>query len=168
MEILKTSTDWAKAEVFSSLCFIFFGILFIAISIGMWQLGKTEIARAYIVPALVAGAFILTVGLGLFFINKSRPQRFEVSYKYDAKNFVESEIARTEQSIGEYKTIVFKVIPLIITIAALVTIFVNKPIWVAISITTIVMMSIIMMIDSNANARLKEYNQQLLLAREQL
>ena len=45
MEILKTATDWAKAEVFSTTFFILFGIGFVAASIGFWQLGKTDLAK---------------------------------------------------------------------------------------------------------------------------
>ena len=55
MDILKTAMDWAKADVFSSTIFIIFGIVFIAASLGFWQLGKTEIAKAYIIPGMVAG-----------------------------------------------------------------------------------------------------------------
>ena len=41
MEILKTATDWAKTEVFSSAFFIIFGVVFVLASIGFWQMGKT-------------------------------------------------------------------------------------------------------------------------------
>jgi hypothetical protein len=66
MDILKTATDWAKAEVFSIAFFILFGIGFVAAGIGFWQLGKTDLARAYIIPTLVAGALLLIIGFGLF------------------------------------------------------------------------------------------------------
>ena len=56
MEIVKLATDWAKAEVFSTRFFILFAILFLIASIGFWQLGKTDIARAYITPTLVGRA----------------------------------------------------------------------------------------------------------------
>lgn len=72
MDILKTATDWAKAEVFSSTFFIIFGLMFVSASIGFWQLGKTDITKAYIFPKLLAGVLLLTIGIGLFFTNKSR------------------------------------------------------------------------------------------------
>ena len=56
MDMLKTAIDWAKAEVFSTSFFIVFGVLFVLTSIGFWQLGKTDMARANINPTLVAGA----------------------------------------------------------------------------------------------------------------
>lgn len=167
MEILKTATEWAKDEVFSSKFFVLFGILFLLACIGFWQLGKTDVAKAFIFPALVAGTLLLAIGLGIFFTNKSRITSFTTAYNSDSSAFVKSEIIRTEKSIGEYKTIVFKITPLIIIVAALLIIFIDKPIWRAISITTIAMMVVILFVDNNANARIETYNKQLLLAEEQ-
>ncbi len=162
MEILKAATDWAKAEVFSSRFFILFGIMFVLATVGFWQLGKTEVARAYIYPTLVAGILLLAVGLGIFFTNKSRVTSFVTDYNNDAITFVKSEITRTEKSMGEYRNIVFKIVPVIIMLASLLIVFVDKPSWRAICITTIAMMVVILVIDSNANARIEAYHQMLL------
>lgn len=161
MEILKIATDWAKAEVFSSQFFILFGVLFVLGSVGFWQLGKTEVAKAFIVPGLVAGTLLLAIGIGIFVANKSRITSFAEAYNRDAATFVESEITRTEKTMHEFQTIVFKIIPLIMVSAALLIIFVDKPIWRAIGITTIAMMVVILLVDSNANARIEAYNKQL-------
>ena len=161
MDILKFATEWAKAEVFSASFFIFFGLLFLSASIGFWQLGKTEMANAYIIPTLIAGVLILAVGLGIFFANKSRVSSFAEAYQEDPTEFVQSEIIRTEKSMGEYRTIVFKVIPFIIVAAALLIYFVDGPYWRATAITIIAMMVVILLVDSNANERLIEYKAQL-------
>lgn len=163
MEILKTATDWAKAEIFSSMFFILFGVLFVSATIGFWQLGKTEIAKAFVFPTLVAGILLLIIGVGLVFSNKSRITNFPTAYERDASAFVQSEIIRAEKTMAEYQTAVFKVIPLIIVVAALLIVFIDKPIWRAISITTIAMMVVILLIDSNANARIEAYHSQLML-----
>lgn len=168
MDILKAATDWAKAELFSTPFFILFGVVFMAASLGFWQLGKTDMARAYIIPTLVAGVLLLTIGLGLFFTNKSRITAFERAYQADAAAFVTSEIARGQSTLKEYKTIVFKVIPIIIIAAALLIIFMDKPIWRAISITTIAMMIVILLIDGSAHARIDAYKKQLEAAQMQL
>ena len=160
MDIFKASTDWAKAEVFSTTFFILIGVLFVLATVGFWQLGKTEMAKAFVIPTLVAGALLLTIGLGLFFTNKSRLASFPTAYNTDASAFVESEITRAEKTIAEYQN-VFKVIPLIIVVAALLIVFIDKPGWRAISITTIAMMVVILLIDINANARMEAYSQQL-------
>ncbi len=162
MEILKSATDWARGEVFSSLFFVMAGIMFISSTIGFWQLGKTEVAKAFIYPTLVAGLLILAVGVGIFFANKSRVTSFEEAYYADSTTFIKSEITRTEKSMGEYQTIVFKVIPIIIIVAALLILFIDKPIWRASCITVIAMMVVILLVDNNANARIEAYHQQLL------
>ncbi len=167
MDILKAALDWARAEVFSSLFFILAGILFLAVSYGFWQLGKTELARAYIIPVLVTGALLLTVGVGLFYSNKTRLTNFPKEYRQNAEVFVQSEIQRTEKTINEFQTVVFKVIPGIIIVCALLIVFVNKPLWRASSIAVIAMMVIILLIDSNSHARMKEYQQKLLMANSQ-
>ena len=161
MDILKTATDWAKAELFSTPFFILFGVALMVASLGFWQLGKTDIARAYIIPTLVAGVLLLTIGIGLYFNNKSRISEFETAYNKDASAFVHSELNRAESTLKEYRTVVFKAIPIIIIVAALLIIFVNTPTWRAISITTIAMLIVILLVDGTAHARIEAYKNQL-------
>ena len=168
MDVLKAATDWAKAEVFSSQFFILFGLVFVLASIGFWQLGKTEIARAFIIPNLVVGVLLLTIGLGMFFTNKSRVTGFPNSYHTDPVAFVEAEMIRAKKTIKEYDTIVFKVIPLLIVTAALLLLFIDKAGWRAISISTIALLVIILFVDSNAKARIEAYHQQLVQVEKEL
>lgn len=161
MDILKASIDWAKAELFSTPFFILFGVAFIGASFGFWQLAKTDMAKAYIVPTLVAGTLLVIIGLGLFFTNKSRITQFEKDYKADASAFVTAELARTESTLTEYKNVVFTAIPFIIAICALVIFFVDKPVWRASMITSIAMLIVIMLIDGTAHARIEAYQKQL-------
>jgi len=168
MDILKAATDWAKAELFSTPFFMLFGMAFLVASIGFWQLGKTEMARAYIIPTLVAGSLLLIIGLGLFFTNKARVTQFENAYRADAVAFVDSELARAEATLKEYDTIVFKVIPLLIIACALVILFVSAPIWRASTITAIAMLIVILLVDGTAYARIDGYNKQLLAAEKEL
>ncbi|MBT8281488.1 MAG: hypothetical protein KJO16_07910 [Muriicola sp.] len=162
MEILKASTDWAKAELFSTPFFILFGLVFIISSFGFWQLGKTDMAKAYIIPTLVAGVLLMIIGFGLFFTNKSRITQFETDFNTDASAFVASEIERAESTLKEYKTIVFTAIPLIIAVCALVLFFVNSPVWRASMITVIAMLVVILLIDGTAHARIDAYHKKLL------
>jgi len=168
MDILKEATDWAKAELISTPFFVLFGVVFMAASIGLWQVGKTDLAKAYIIPTLVAGALLTIIGLGLFFTNKSRITQFEKAYQEDSFAFVASELERTDATLKEYKNIVFTAIPLIIVACALVLYFVNTPIWRASMITTIAMLAVILVIDGLAHARINEYNKQLLRADQEL
>jgi len=161
VEILKLATQWAKTEVFSSSFFILFGIMLLLASIGFWQLGKTELAKAYVIATSVAGALVLIIGLGLVYANKTRTTEFAKAYHSDAAAFVDSEIARTEGTLKEYKTIVFKAIPLIIALCALVIVFIDTPIWRASMITTIAMMIVILWVDGTAHARISDYHKSL-------
>jgi len=162
MELLKLTTEWAKAEVFSTRFFIFFAIIFLMASIGFWQLGKTDLAKAYIIPNLVAGLLLMTIGFGLFYTNKSRITKFEKDFNTDATAFYQSEIERSESTLKEY-TLVFKVIPILIIVAALIILFINTPIWRAISITTIAMLIVILLIDGTAYSRIEDYHKELKL-----
>jgi len=161
MDIVKASTDWAKSELFSTPFFILFGIGFLIASFGFWQLGKTEIARAYVIPTLVAGSLLIIIGLGLFFTNKSRLANFPIEYKKDASAFIESELDRTEATLKEYDNVVFKAIPIIIIICCFIILFLNKAIWRASAITAIAMLITILLIDGTASARVANYNQEL-------
>ncbi|MBT8272949.1 MAG: hypothetical protein KJO77_04025 [Bacteroidia bacterium] len=162
MEILKLATEWAKAEVFSTRFFILFAILFLIASIGFWQLGKTNLAKAYIIPTLIAGVILLIIGLGLYFTNKSRITQFESAFNADATAFVQSEIERSESTLKEY-SVVFKVIPILIIVAALLILFTNTPTWRAIGITTIAMLIVILLVDGTAHSRIEAYHKELKL-----
>lgn len=161
MDILKTAIEWAKAELFSTPFFILFGLVFLAASIGFWQLGKTDIARAYIIPTLVAGILLMTVGLGLFFTNKARINDFEKAYQADSAAFVKTEIVRAEATLKEYKNVVFTAIPLIIAACAIGIMFFNAPIWRASLITTIAMLVVILLVDGTAYGRMDAYHKEL-------
>ncbi|MDE3741290.1 hypothetical protein [Maribacter polysaccharolyticus] len=162
MELLKLATEWAKSEVFSTRFFIFFALLFLIAGVGFWQLGKTDLAKAYIIPTLVAGVLLITIGLGLFYTNKSRITQFEKAFNVDAPSFYQSEIERTESTLKEY-TVVFKVIPMLIIIAALIILLLNAPTWRAIGITTIAMLIVILWVDGTAHARIESYHKELKL-----
>lgn len=168
MDILKTATDWAKAELVSTPFFAIAGVVFIAISIGFWQVGKTDLARAYIIPTLVVGVLLVIIGVGLFFTNKARITQFETAYKTDAPAFIASELERADATLKEYKNIVFTGIPIIIVICATVLFFVSSPIWRASMISIMAMLAVILLIDGLAHARIDAYNQQLLQAQQEL
>ncbi|WP_430906617.1 hypothetical protein [Maribacter sp. 2-571] len=162
MDVLKLATEWAKSEVFSTRFFIFFAVLFLIASTGFWQLAKTDLAKAYIIPTLVAGLLLMSIGLGLFYTNKSRITQFEKAYHTNATSFFSSEIERSESTLKEY-TVVFKVVPSLIIVAALLILFINTPTWRAISITSIALLTVILLVDGTAYSRIESYNKELKL-----
>lgn len=161
MHILKTATDWAKAEMFSSAFSILFSSLFLLASRGFWQLGKTDVAKAYVIPALVAGSLFLIIGLGIFIPNQARVTGFPTAYNSDAPQFIASEILRADKILNDYRIAVFRIIPVIIAVCAVLILYFESPIWRASLITTIAMMAVILMIDTNANVRLEIYKAKL-------
>jgi hypothetical protein len=168
MDILKTATDWAKDELFSTPFFVLFGIAFLVASLGFWKLGVTDLARAYIIPTLVAGSLLVIIGSGLYYTNVNRLKQFEVAYNEDASAFVQSEIERAEATLKEYKNIVFTGIPIIIVVCALALFFTNGLVLRASMITTIAMLSVILLIDGTASARIEAYHKQLIQAETEL
>jgi len=166
MELLKLATDWARDEIFSSKFFILFGLIFIIASIGFWQLGKTDMAKAFVTPTLVTGVLLIIVGGGLYYSNTQRLKNFPIEYKADASAFLDSELERAEKTVKEFDNVVLKVIPAIVAVCALLIIFVDKPVWRAACIATIGMLVIIMAVDINSSARMKEYHKALLEQKE--
>ncbi len=161
MDILNIATQWAKDEIFSSKLFIVAGVLFIILSIGFWQLGKTEIARAYIAPFAVCGGLLLIIGGGLTYNNYSRLKAFPTAYSENRTEFVEAEIERTQSTITSTENTIFKWIPILIVVAALLIIFIDKAAWRAASITAIAFLITLLVVDSNSHARIVDYNKAL-------
>lgn len=159
------SIDWAKAEVFSAKISLLLALLFFLASLGFWQLGKTAMAKAFVWPMLAAGVLMAAVSAGLYFANSPRVIQFEAAHNTNAKVFVQTETDRTAKSQNDL-ALVFKVLPLIIIAAALLIMLVNTPLWRAIGITTIALMTILMFIDSNTGARNTAYHQQLLAEKQ--
>ncbi len=161
MDILKTASDWAKAEILSNGFFILFGVMFVAASVGFWHIGRTDIARAFVIPTLVAGVLLLILGGGLMYGSLTTLAGFEAAYARDAAAFVASEIARADRVLAQYGTAVFKVMPLIVIVAAALVMVFHGPVWRASLVTTIAMIAVILLVDTNANARLESYRQHL-------
>ncbi|MFR9543640.1 MAG: hypothetical protein SNH27_16530 [Rikenellaceae bacterium] len=161
MDILGIATQWAKDEIFSSKLFIVVGVLFVIISIGFWQLGKTEIARAYIVPFAICGGLLLIIGGGLTYNNYSRLKAFPMAYSENCTEFIETEIERTESTITSTESTIFRWIPILIVVAALLIIFVDKPTWRAASITAIAFLITLLVVDSNSHSRIVGYDKAL-------
>ncbi|WGW05986.1 hypothetical protein [Tropicibacter oceani] len=161
MDILKTATDWAKGEMLSNSVFILFGALFLAAGFAFWQVGRTDMARAYGIPMLVAGLLLLILGAGLLYGTWSALSGFGPAVAQDTPAFVASEIARVDKTIAQYGTAVFKVMPLMIVAAAALIIVLDGHAGRAGLITTIAFLCVVMLVDSNASGRLDSYRQKL-------
>ena len=168
MEIVKAANDWAKAEIISSLFFIFFGVVYLLTALGFWQWGISSLAKALVIPMLIAGGLLLSAGVSFYLSNKSRLTGFEASYKTNPSALIESEIARTAQTIKTYENIALKVFPAIIVVAGLASFFISSPLIRAICIAIIAFLSVLVILDSQALKRIKTFHQQLELVGQDL
>lgn len=168
MDILKAASDWAKAEVVSSAFFMFFGFAYLLAALCFWQMGNTPLTKALIIPTLIVGGLLLIAGIGFYISNKSRLKSFETAYKANPSDWIKSEITRTEQTIKTYENVALKVFPVIVILAALLSVFMSAPIVRAIGIAIIAFLSAIILLDSQALKRMKSYHQQLELAAAEL
>ncbi|HAI42965.1 MAG TPA: hypothetical protein DCM40_35115 [Maribacter sp.] len=162
MDVLKLAIEWAKAEVFSTRFFIFFAIGFLIASVGFWQLGMTDLAKAYIIPTLIVGILLLIIGSGTNYANNKRIKHIEKDFNSDETAFYQSEIERSESTIKQFVA-VFKIVPILIIIAALLNLCLNTPTWRAISISSLSMLMVILFIDGNALSRIENYHKTLKL-----
>lgn len=168
MEIIKAAQDWAKGEIFSAIIFMLFGLVYLFAAFGCWQWGTTPLARALVVPILIAGGLLLSAGIGFYFSNKARLADFEPAYKTNPTELINSEIERTSQTIKTYENVALKVFPAIILLAGIIAIFVSTPIWRAICIAIIAFLAVLVLLDSQALKRMKTFNQQLEIVKKEL
>ena len=164
MDILKTSIDWAWEELLSNGLFALFGAMFLVASLLFWSRGETDMAKAFGFPMMIAGVLMLILSGGLFYGTWKSLTGFSTAFADDNARFIGLEVQRVERTMSQYDTAVFNVIPLMITAAALLIVFVHSPGWRAAFITAIIFLGLIMLIDSNAKARLESYKTNLVSA----
>ncbi len=161
MDILKAATVWAKAEMVSSIFFMFIGGVYILSAIGFWQLGNNALTKALIIPIMIVGALLLGAGISFYNSSKSLLSSFETEYKTNPSSLIKSELDRTTRTIKTYEKAALKVFPLIIIIALLMVVFISKPTIRAIGIAIIAFLIVLVLLDSLALKRMKTYHQQL-------
>ena len=162
IDILKAAIDWARAEMLSSAFFALFGVLFLLASFCFWQVGKTDTTKAFVIPLVVAGTLLVILGVGLVISTQIRLTGFSPAFNADTAAFITSEVQRADRTMSGYETAVFRVMPIIVIIAAGLLLVLQSPLWQASMIVVIGMMAVIMVIDTNANARLGDYKAKLL------
>lgn len=160
MDLLKLSIEWAKAEMFSAKIVWLFSIVVLLSAGGFALWGRTAMAKAFVIPLFASALFLIAVGAGLYYANKPRIAQFEKEYQSDTESFVKKEIERTAKSEGDFK-LIFKILPLIIIVAAILFMILSSPNGRAISITLILLSVFLMAVDSNTSARNAAYHQQL-------
>lgn len=161
MDIIKISTDWARAEIFSAKAVWIFSIITIISAVGFYYLGKTVMAKAFVIPLAITGFLITAIGTGLYTANKPRIIQFENEYKTDSSTFIQKEIERTSKSNGDF-VVVFKVLPILIIVGAGMFLLGKSPYWQTSGISLVLLAAFLLAVDSNTAARNEAYRQELL------
>lgn len=160
-DILKLSSEWARAELFSAKIIWLFSLLVLLSSAGFAYWGKTASAKAFVIPLLVSGIVLIAIGVGLYAANKPRITQFEKEYNADPKGFVEKEIQRTTKSEKDF-VMVFKILPTLMILGAILLLLVPSVNWRTISIVIVITVAFLMAVDMNTNARNAAYRESLL------
>ncbi|UWQ20146.1 hypothetical protein [Jannaschia sp. W003] len=161
LDVVRTAADWARAEMLSSAVFALAGAAFLLAAFGFWQVGRTEMARAYVVPMIVAGALLLVLGVGLVLSGRARLAGFPAAHAADAASAIAAEIALAHRALNSYRVAVFRVFPVVVAVCALLIPLLSGPNWRASLVTAIAAVVVAMLVDTNANARLETYRAQL-------
>lgn len=161
MEIVKAATIWTKAEIVSSMWFMFFGVVNILVAIGFWKFGNVEILKALILPLLIVGGLLLGAGISFYLSNSSRLSNIEKDYHNDISAWINSEFEKTESTIRTYENVALKIFPGIILVALLIIVFVAHIKVRAICIAIMVFLLTLVLLDSRALKRIKTYHKQL-------
>lgn len=168
MDLIKAANEWAKAEIVSSMFFMFFGLSYILISIACWKVGNTPLTEALYIPLLIAGGLLLSAGISFYFSNKSKLNNFETEYRANAAALIKAEKSKTESTIKTYQNVALKVFPAIVILAILISLLISNPTVKAICIAIVAFLSVLVILDSQALKRIKTYYQKLQLADESL
>jgi hypothetical protein len=119
MEIITSSLQWCKGEIFEGRLYLLFGICVCILAFLYWKTGSTAFAKAMFLPFLLLGLLASGTGLGLMFTNEKRIVDFQQAYDANPSEFITSEKARTEGFIKWYPYTMYGMSALIIVGIAL-------------------------------------------------
>lgn len=160
MDLLKLSTEWARAELFSAKIVWLFSLITLLSAVGFSVWGKTTMAKAFVIPLAIAGVLFIAIGIGLYAANKPRIAQFEQEYRADRQAFITKEIARTTKSNQDF-VLVFKVLPALAILAAAILLVAQAPTWRAAALVTLLVVVFLMLVDSHTAARNEAYRKEL-------
>lgn len=119
MEIITSSLQWCKGEIFEGRLYLLFGICVCLLAFIYWKTGSTAFAKAMFLPFLLVGLLASTTGLGLIFTNEKRTIDYQQAFETSPSDFIASEKTRTEDFIKWYPYTMYGMSALIIAGIAL-------------------------------------------------
>ena len=119
MEIITSSLQWCKGEIFEGRLYLLFGICVCILAFLYWKTGSTAFAKAMYLPFLLVGLIASGTGLGLIITNEKRINDYQQAFEASPSEFIVSEKERTEGFIKWYPHTMYGMSVLIITGIAL-------------------------------------------------
>ncbi|MFK7926143.1 MAG: hypothetical protein AB8H47_29615 [Bacteroidia bacterium] len=102
MEFIDHSLNWCKGEIFEAKFITLFSALILLSTLLFWRIGTTPGAKAMIIPLLVVGLLVGSLGIGMLMSNSKRLKDFEQVYQADAQAFIQAEKTRTDEFMSWY------------------------------------------------------------------
>lgn len=102
MEVINDTLNWCKGEIFEGKMSLLFGVSILIISLAYFKWGSTPGARAMFLPLLVIAILTISAGIYLVNTNQKRMPRYEIQFKENPQQFLESEKNRTANFIRWY------------------------------------------------------------------
>ncbi len=162
MNIVAAANKWAKDEITSSYFFMLFGILYLLLSVALWQIGDSTFQQALVLPFLVVGGLLLAAGISFDVSNTSKLKNFASDYANDPSGVITSELERTEKTMGTYRNVALKVFPGFILLAMLLFFLVASPLVKGICVAVVAFFAPLVLLDSQALKRMQVYHAALL------
>ena len=91
MEIISSSLQWCKGEIFEGRLYLLFGLCVCLLAFIYWKAGSTAFAKTMFLPFLLVGLLASGTGLGLMFSNEKRTLDYQQAYDASPSEFLARE-----------------------------------------------------------------------------
>lgn len=161
MDILKIATDWVKIELVSNSVFILASIIFLFTSFFLKSYARDSGFFVYYLPLVIAAILLLILGAGLFFSTWQLSANLETNFLKDRQLFIDAELMRAEKTISQYNLAIGLIFPALgLVNFCILLIFQNDHVRAS-SVTFLVVLVILIIIDTAAKERLTNYAKHL-------
>jgi hypothetical protein len=132
MSFIEHTINWTKGEIFEGTIISISGFIFLLSGLAFWKMGTTPHAKTMIVPALIIGILMASVGLSMYFSNQKRITDYQKQYLDNPTSFIQQEKKRVEDF--QYMYVISKVLATVAFVFAIFAFwFTKSPIMQSIS-----------------------------------
>jgi len=161
MDIIKIASDWAKLELISNSIFVLASVIFLSISFFLHTYARESHFLTYSIPVLVAAVLLLILGAGLMFSTWQHLINLQPQFQQDNTLFIEAELMRAKKTISQYNLAIGLIFPALgLVNFCILLIFQNDHVRAS-SVTFLVVLVNLIIIDTAAKERLTNYAKHL-------